>query len=567
MEILRDTRPTLEIRNPSKPCARNGVHAASKIDFCSLCKQHAIFPHASGTIINLATVLGCSLQYIYPRVDPSTYPIHSEPRSRPSQQDIDSSSMHTDNFATNAVHAGSAPDPSTGAVIPSISLSTTYRQDSIGVHKGFEYSRSANPNRNDFETMLASLEVGSEEAIAFSSGSAATAAAAQWACLSEEEGGGRTAEDIADGGKSHILCINDMYGGTYRYLARVAKTTGNLEASFLDFDQVGEAGIRSAIRRNTKRKQIVWIESPTNPMLILPPLTLISEILHSIPEAHRPILLVDNTFLSPYYSNPLTLGADVALHSISKYINGHSDVIMGALVIRKGSAQRLSQGFRFLQNSSGGIPSPFDCYLASRGAKTLPLRALKHGLNALQISTALSKDSRIAKVSYPGLKSSPYYERAVGALSRQAKKDLSKLGWDTRALEARAGIINGTIKHHRPHHFSGNATTVDAITEQGIPFSGMISIHLASPDPSDPEVSHAITDKFLTSLRLFSLAESLGGVESLAEAPWQMTHGSIPEAQRLALGIDPSLVRLSVGIEDVDDLLQDIHQALDVAFS
>ncbi|KAJ9125957.1 hypothetical protein QFC24_002742 [Naganishia onofrii] len=202
-----------------------------------------------------------------------------------------------------------------------------------------------------------------------------------------------------------------------------------------------------------------------------------------------------------------------------------------------------------------------------RGAKTLPLRALKHGLNALQIATALSQDSRIAKVSYPGLKSSPYYERAVGALSRQAKKDLSKLGWDVGALEAKAGVINGTIKHHNHGRFASAAATEEAIQDQGIPFSGMISIRLSSTDSADPETSHAITEKFLTSLRLFSLAESLGGVESLAEAPWKMTHGSIPEAQRLELGIDPSLVRLSVGIEDVDDLVQDIRQALDLAFA
>lgn len=185
----------------------------------------------------------------------------------------------------------------------------------------------------------------------------------------------------------------------------------------------------------------------------------------------------------------------------------------------------------------------------------------------MQIATALSQDSRIAKVSYPGLKSSPYYERAVGALSRQAKKDLSKLGWDVGALEAKAGVINGTIKHHNHGRFASAAATEEAIQDQGIPFSGMISIRLSSADSADPETSHAITEKFLTSLRLFSLAESLGGVESLAEAPWKMTHGSIPEAQRLELGIDPSLVRLSVGIEDVDDLVQDIRQALDLAFA
>ena len=210
---------------------------------------------------------------------------------------------------------------------------------------------------------------------------------------------------------------------------------------------------------------------------------------------------------------------------------------------------------------SGGIPSPFDCYLASRGAKTLPLRALKHGLNALEIAAALSQDSRIAKVSYPGLASSPYYERAVGSLSKQAKKDLAKLGWDVEALDAKAGVINGVLQPERSH--SG----VGALHKQGIPFSGMISIRLRSHNPSDTEANHAVTDKFLTSLRLFSLAESLGGVESLAEAPWKMTHGSIPEAQRLELGIDPCLVRLSVGIEDVDDLLADIRQALEVAYA
>ncbi|KAJ9109966.1 hypothetical protein QFC20_003166 [Naganishia adeliensis] len=472
------------------------------------------------------------------------------------------SMTHKDNFATKAIHSGSSADPNTGAVIPPISLSTTYKQDSIGVHKGFEYSRSANPNRNDFETLLTSLEVGSEETIAFSSGSAATAAAAQWASLSEDEGGARTAEDVAANRRSHILSINDVYGGTYRYLARVAKSTGNLEASFVDFDKAGEAGIREAIKENTK---IIWIESPTNPMLILPPITLIYEIVNSLPEARRPLILVDNTFLSPYWSNPLTLGADVVLHSISKYINGHSDVIMGALSIRQGLGAKLSQGLRFLQNSSGGIPSPFDCYLASRGAKTLPLRALKHGLNALEIATSLSQDDRITKVSYPGLKSSAYYERAVGSLSKQAKKDLAKLGWNVGVLGSKAGLVNGTLKPERAYRDYG--TTTDVLHDQGIPFSGMISIRLQSPDPSNSEVSHAITNKFLTSLRLFSLAESLGGVESLAEAPWMMTHGSIPEAQRLELGIDPSLVRLSVGIEDAEDLLQDIGQALDVAFA
>jgi cystathionine gamma-lyase len=215
---------------------------------------------------------------------------------------------------------------------------------------------------------------------------------------------------------------------------------------------------------------------------------------------------------------------------------------------------------------SGGIPSPFDCYLASRGAKTLPLRALKHGLNALEIASALSHDSRIAKVSYPGLKSSQYYERAVGSLSRQAKKDLAKLGWDLRALDAKAGLINGILKPEQSHSTAGTALAGE-LHAQGIPFSGMISIRLQSSDSSDTEANHAITDKFLTSLRLFSLAESLGGVESLAEAPWKMTHGSIPEAQRIELGIDPSLVRLSVGIEDVDDLLADIRQALDLAYA
>lgn len=394
---------------------------------------------------------------------------------------------------------------------------------------------------------MTALEAGASTSIAYSSGSAATASAIQWATLSKDEGGAR------DGNEGvHILSINDVYGGTFRYLSRVAKSVSGVAVDYVDFNAAGEQGIRDAIRPDTK---IVWLESPTNPTLVLPPIQEIARILSTLDTPSRPLLLVDNTFLSPYWSNPLTLGADVVLHSLSKYINGHSDVVGGALIVKQGLEESVGNGFRFLQNASGGIPSPFDTYLSARGAKTLPLRALKHGLNALHIAHRLSSDSRIESVAYPGLIESIYYERAKSTLSQQALKDLHKLGWfsadttkSTPHLDDSGRItLNGYTTSFSPKELSAG----------GIPYSGMISIRLNANEQQ--------TEVFLQNLKFFALAESLGGVESLAEAPWKMTHGGIPEQEREALGITSNLVRLSIGIEDVDDLLEDIDQALEIA--
>lgn len=459
-------------------------------------------------------------------------------------------------FATRAIHAGAEPDESTGAVIKPISLSTTYAQSGVGIHKGFEYSRSGNPNRNDLETLLESLEVGAGSAIAFGSGSAATSAAVQWATLTTDEGGARQ----HDGEPVHILSVNDVYGGTFRYLARVAKSVSGVAVDFLDMNEAGVEGIRKAIRLGETK--IIWVESPTNPTLVLPPVQEIAALLSELPEDLRPILLVDNTFLSPYWSNPLTLGADLVLQSTSKYINGHSDVIGGALIVRAGLERKLGNGLRFLQNASGGIPSPFDAYLTMRGVKTLPLRALKHGLNALQIAHKLSSNPLVESVTYPGLIGSEFYDRAKSTLSQQAVKDLTKLGWFTTTttkgssqahFDAHGQItLNGYARSHSPKE----------VASGGFPYSGMISIRLKTTSASEAERQ---TEVFLQNLKLFALAESLGGVESLAEAPWKMTHGGIPPAEREKLGITSNLVRLSVGIEDADDLLEDIEKALQAA--
>ncbi|KAJ2927801.1 hypothetical protein H1R20_g9290, partial [Candolleomyces eurysporus] len=333
----------------------------------------------------------------------------------------------SDGFNTLSVHVGSSPDPATGAVIPSISLSTTYAQAAPGLHKGFEYSRSDNPNRNAFEKMLASIEKGGEDALCFGSGSAATGVVVQ-----------------ALGNGAHVLCVNDVYGGTYRYLKRVASEIQSIEVTLLDLETVDEEVIRENIQTNTK---LIWLESPTNPTLKLMDVSRIAQIAQSHPS--KPLLLVDNTFLSPFYSSPLLLGADVVLHSLTKYVNGHSDVVMGALILPPSSSSPRLKAFkdklRFLQNATGAIPSPYDCWLAQRGAKTLGLRMRQHGLNAL----------KVAKI----LRSNPL---------------------------------------------------------------------------------HAVT--FLTSTRLFTLAESLGGVESLAEHPASMTHAGIPKEERETLGITDGLV-------------------------
>ncbi|KAG9128429.1 hypothetical protein FRC07_012537 [Ceratobasidium sp. 392] len=411
-------------------------------------------------------------------------------------------------FGTRAIHVGSEVNAETGAVISPISLSTTYEQGAVGANKGYEYSRSGNPNRNQLERLLASIEVGGGDAIAFSSGSASTATALQ-----------------ALGPNAHIVSVNDVYGGTFKYMAYVAKVNQGLETTFVDLEKGSDDEIMASFRDNTK---LVWIESPTNPTLRIIDIRRIVRLARAHPS--NPLILVDNTFLSPYYSSPLLLGADVVMHSLTKYINGHSDVLMGALIVPSAASNPRAAAFgerlRFLQNSSGAVPSPHDCWLAHRGAKTLHLRMQAHGCNALKIATYLQSiagpGSAVESVTYPGLASHPLHELAVRQLSPHAKKFVD-----------------------------GLPATETAV---GIPFGGMISFKIAG--------GFDAAEKFLARSQYFTLALSLGGVESLGEIPASMTHQSVPEVQRMALGITPNLVRLSVGIEDADDLIADIEQAL-----
>ncbi|KAI9337059.1 Cys/Met metabolism PLP-dependent enzyme-domain-containing protein [Zopfochytrium polystomum] len=379
-------------------------------------------------------------------------------------------------FGSRAIHAGQAPDPVTGAVIPPISLSTTFAQEAAGVHKGFDYSRSGNPTRAAFETAVASLEKG-KYALAFASGSVTTATVAQL---------------IPSG--SHLVSVNDVYGGTFRYFTKVASNNG-VDVSFVDMSDPNN--VEKAIRPNTR---MVWIETPTNPTLRLVDIKAVAEIAHR----HKGVILVvDNTFMSPYFQNPLELGADIVVHSVTKYINGHSDVVMGVAITRNDA---LYERLRFLQNAVGGVPSPFDCFLANRGLKTLHLRMRQHASNALAIATHLEAHPLVDRVIYPGLPSHPQH-----ALSRAQTVN-----------NGHGGMVSFRIKN-------------------------------ASLDTSN---------RFLSALHLFALAESLGGVESLAELPAVMTHASLTPEARKELGVDDGLIRVSCGVEDAADLIADIDQAL-----
>jgi cystathionine gamma-lyase len=408
-------------------------------------------------------------------------------------------------FSTRAIHVGSEADPTTGAVIPSISLSTTYKQDEVGVHKGFEYSRSGNPNRDALERTLVGLEAGAGHAIAFASGSATTATVLQ-----------------SLGPNAHVLSVNDVYGGTFRYLTRVAKETAGTETTFVDLEVATDDEILGAIQENTK---LIWIESPTNPTLRLIDIPRIVGLARRAPS--KPLVLVDNTFLSPFYGSPLLQGADIVIHSLTKYINGHSDVVMGAAILPSLSTpdrdyDSLVQKLRFLQNAHGAVPSAFDCWLAQRGAKTLAVRMKAHGLNALRVASFLTSHPAVEHVIYPGLASHPLHTLARSSLSPHTQQFLSTLPPSSLA--------------------------------HGIPYGGMVSFRLRGGARS--------AEALLPKLKLFTLAESLGGVESLAELPARMTHASIPPAEREALGIE-GLVRLSCGIEEVDDLVEDLRDALD----
>lgn len=378
-------------------------------------------------------------------------------------------------FGTRAIHIGQEPDPSTGAVIPSISLSTTYKQSAIGVHKGYEYSRSNNPNRSSFEESIASLEKG-KYALAFSSGSAVTATIV-----------------TSIGTNGHIISVDDVYGGTNRYFTKVAETQG-IEATFVNLQD--PKNIESAFKHNTK---IVWIETPTNPTLRLVDIRAVANITHQ----HNAILVVDNTFMSPYFQNPLELGADIVVHSVTKYINGHSDVVMGIAIMND---EEIYNKIKFLQNAIGAIPSSFDSWLANRGLKTLHLRMKQHQENAIKIAKFLEKSDKVEQVIYPGLESHPQHILA----KKQARG-----------------------------------------------FGGMLSFRIKG--------GFKEANAFLQNIKIFTLAESLGGVESLAEHPSKMTHSGLSEEHRNAVGVTDNLIRLSIGIEDVDDLLEDIQQALDIA--
>jgi len=390
---------------------------------------------------------------------------------------VNNSSALSAKFATLAIHASQEPDKETGAVIPPLSLSTTFQQDEVAVHKGYEYSRSGNPTRERFEGAVAALEK-AKYGLAFSSGSATTAT---------------ILTSLPKG--SHVITVNDVYGGTYRYFTKVASNF-DMEITFVDLADTQK--LNDQIRPNTK---LLWIETPTNPTLRLVDIAEVS----SIAKKHGLTLVVDNTFLSPYFQTPMDLGADIVVHSVSKYINGHCDVIMGVAVLNDES---LYNRLRFLQNSIGAVPSPFDCYLAHRGLKTLHLRMEQHQKNAFAVARALEKSSRVERVIYPGLASHPQHELAA---------------------------------------------------KQQRGFGGMVSFVLSG----NFENANAL----LKNLKVFTLAESLGGVESLCELPSMMTHGSVSEEDRAKLGISDTLIRLSVGIEDMDDLVEDLNQALEKAFS
>ncbi|KAI0305214.1 Cys/Met metabolism PLP-dependent enzyme-domain-containing protein [Multifurca ochricompacta] len=407
-----------------------------------------------------------------------------------------------DGFGTRAIHVGSDPDPNTGAVIPAISLSTTYKQEGVGNHKGFEYSRSGNPNRNALERTLASLESGGAYALAFASGSATTATVLQ-----------------SLGPNAHIVSVNDVYGGTFRYMTRVAKENQGLETTFVDLENADEEQVNNALHDNTK---LIWIESPTNPTLRLIDIPRIVAIAKAHPS--RPLVLVDNTFMSPFYSSPLLQGADIVVHSLTKYVNGHSDVVMGAVILPPHHAA-LHDRLAFLQNAIGAVPSAYDSWLAQRGAKTLHLRMKEHGRNALLVARALQNSPYVKEVIYPGLASHPRHELARRSLSPHAAR---------------------FVKAEAEHNSDGS-----------FPYGGMISFRIVGGLEE--------SQRFLRETRLFTLAESLGGVESLAELPALMTHGSIPPAERAILGIGDDLIRLSVGVEEGADLVWDIEQALRTA--
>ncbi|GAC1379462.1 MAG: cystathionine gamma-synthase [Ktedonobacteraceae bacterium] len=375
-------------------------------------------------------------------------------------------------FSTKAIHAGQAPDPSTGAIMTPIFQTSTYAQAGLGEHKGYEYSRTQNPTRAALEKCIAAIEDG-QYGLAFASGMAA-----ETAILSLLNAG------------EHIVACDDLYGGSYRIFERVMRRY-NIATSYVNISNI--AAYEKAIQPNSK---LLWLETPTNPLLRLVDISAVAEMAHR----HNLLVVVDNTFASPYFQQPLKLGADIVVHSTTKYINGHSDIIGGALVM---NSTEIYEALKFYQNATGGVPSPFDAWLTLRGIKTLAVRMRQHEENALAVAKFLAEHPRVEKVYYPGLPSHPDYELA--------KRQMSGFG----------GMVS-------------------------FQFKGVL----------------ADVDKMVRHFKVFALAESLGGVESLVCHPASMTHGSIPKDIREARGLTDTLLRLSIGIEDAEDLLADLEQAL-----
>jgi cystathionine gamma-lyase len=384
-------------------------------------------------------------------------------------------SFHPLGFATRAVHAGQSPDPTTGAVVTPIYATSTYVQSSPGVHRGFEYSRSQNPTRFAYERCVADLESG-DAGFAFASGLAATS----------------TVLELLDTG-DHVVALDDIYGGSRRLFEQVRRRSAGLTFSYSDLRD--RAALEAVL---TPKTRMIWVETPSNPLLKLVDLEMIAAVARS----HGILTVADNTFATPWTQRPLEYGFGIVLHSATKYLNGHSDIIGGVAVCR---GAELTERLGYLQNAIGGIAGPFDSFLALRGLKTLALRMERHSTNALHIAAWLERHPKIERVIYPGLPSHPQHELA------------------------------------RRQMHSGFGGMIGAVVRGGL----------------------AEVTRFLTRCRVFVLAESLGGVESLIEHPAIMTHASVPPEVRRELGIDDGLVRLSVGIEEVSDLVADLAQALE----
>jgi len=377
-------------------------------------------------------------------------------------------------LGTRAIHAGQSPDPSTGAIMVPIYATSTYVQSSPGVHQGYEYSRTQNPTRMAYERCVADLEGGSQ-GYAFASGL----------------GGASTVLDLLDSG-SHVIAMNDLYGGSYRLFERVRRRSAGLDFTFLDLND--GAALKASLKPNTR---MIWAETPTNPMLTVVDLAKVG----AFARKHKLIFVVDNTFCSPILQRPIEYGADLVLHSATKYLNGHSDMVGGIVVA--GDNKDLAEQMAFLHNSVGAVAGPFDSFLAMRGLKTLHLRMRAHCAGASVLAGWLEKHPAVQRVIYPGLKTHPQY-----ALAK-------------RQMDGPGGIISVEVK--------GGLRRARRVLER---------------------------------CKLFALAESLGGVESLIEHPGIMTHASIPAANRKRLGISDGLIRLSVGVEDIDDLRAELDDAL-----